>query len=188
VQVEHEGTGTLDETSTTAPLTKGLAMWKLVWLFVSIGLVCIVGLLALVRREVHVAQGGEIQWDDFGFSVIEHRTEARIGELEPRGIFHVVKLEVRNHAVRVGYRLDNHRPVLVDDTGDRYEVDAAAEKVIDPGWPHRDVIPHGTTFASEFVFDVPKDKQSLRLSVSWGGALIDLLDNTVSGPRDIALR
>jgi len=163
-------------------------MWKLISLLITIGLVCLCGLLALVRNEVHVAQGGEIQWDDFGFSVLAHRTETRIGVLEPRGVFHVVRLEVRNHAVRVGYRLDNHRPVLVDSAGEQYEVDALAEKALDPAWPHRDEIAHGTKFASDFVFDVPKDKHGLRLRVSWGGGLIDFLDDNVFGPRDIALR
>jgi hypothetical protein len=163
-------------------------MWKLISVIITVGLVALVGLLALVRREMHVAQGGEIQWDDFGFSVLDHRTQKRIGDVEAHGVFHVVRLEVRNHALRVGYRLDNHRPILVDDAGVHYEVDATAQRVLDPSWPHREEIEHGTKFASDLAFDVPPDKTDLRLRVSWGGALIDFLDENVFGPREIALR
>jgi hypothetical protein len=169
-------------------MERGSVLFKwIAWLAV-IGSVGLFGLLALTRRVQHVAQGGEILWDDFGFSVLEHRTEKKIGDLVPAGAFHVVRLEVRNHALRVSYRLDNHRPVLMDDEGREYSVDAAAEKVIDPSWPHTNRIAHGTNFASDLVFDVPADKKDLRLRVSWGGGLADFMDEYVFGPKGIALR
>ena len=156
--------------------------------FALVGAACLFGLLALLRSEQHAVQGGEIVWDDFGFSVLEHRTEPRIGDAVPKGIFHVVRLEVRNHALRVGYRLDIHRAVLVGESGVEFEVDPVAQRALDPAWPHREEIAHGTSFASDLAFDVPRDEKALRLRVSWGGALIDFLDDHVFGPRDIALR
>ncbi len=166
----------------------GAMLFKWIVGLAAAGALCLFGLLALVKSEQHVGVGGEIRWDDFGFSVLEHRTEKHIGDLAPKGIFHVVRLEVRNHALRVPYRLDNHRPVVADEAGREYQVDAAAEKAIDPAWPYRGEIEHGTSFACDLVFDVPSDEQNLRLRVSWGGGLIDFLDEHVFGPRDIALR
>jgi hypothetical protein len=169
-------------------MNRGSVLFKwILWLAI-VGSVGVFGCLSLVKHVEHVAQGDEILWDDFGFSVVGHRTEKSIGDLVPKGIFHVVRLEVRNHALRVGYRLDNHRPVLMDDEGNEYSIDAAAQKVIDPSSPHTQEIAHGTNFASDLVFDVPVEAKNLRLRVSWGGGLIDFLDEHVFGPRDIALR
>jgi hypothetical protein len=166
-------------------MTEGSVLFKWLVLLAIVGLVCLAGLLALVRREMHVAQGDEIVWEEvFGFSVLEHRTEKRIGDVEPKGVFHVVRLEVRNHAEHVSYPLDNHRVFLRDEDGVVYPVDAAAERVLDPTWPQRSAIAQGTTFSSELAFDVPQEKKSLRLGISWGGPLIDM----VMGPKDIALR
>ena len=166
----------------------GGLLFKWIVVLAIAGALALFGLLALVKSEQHVGVGGEIRWDDFGFCVLEHRTEKRIGDVVPKGTFHVVRLEVRNHALRVPYRLDNHRPVVVDGSGREYEVDAVGERAIDPAWPHRGEIEHGTSLASDLVFDVPSDEKDLRLRISWGGGLIDLLDEHVFGPRDIALR
>jgi hypothetical protein len=165
-------------------MKEGSVLFKWLVLLAIVGLVCFAGLLARVRREMHVTQGEEILWEDvFGFSVLEHRTEKRIGDVEAKGVFHVVRLEVRNHARRVSYPLDNHRAFLLDEDHVLYPVDAAAVRVLDPTWHHGAIAP-GTTFSSELAFDVPPEKRSLRLGISWGGALIDLL----MGPKDITLR
>jgi hypothetical protein len=154
-----------------------------------VGLALFGALLALVRREVHVSQGAdqEIVSDDFGFSVLEHRTQKTIGDVTAKGVFHIVRLEVRNHARRVTYRLDHHHPLLRDEDGRVYPVDVAAQRVLDPTWPQHSEIEHGTTFASQLAFDVPADKQHLCLWISWGGPLVNILDYVVCGPHDIAL-
>jgi hypothetical protein len=169
-------------------MSAGSVLWKWLVLLAIAGLVCSVGLLALVRHEEHVGIGSEIGWDDFGFTVLDHSVEERIGDVEPRGVFHRVRLLIYNHALRVGYRLDNHRAVLMDEDGGEYEVDLAAERVLDPKWPHREELPHGQRFYSDLVFDVPKDKKDLRMRIAWGGGLVDFLDKTVFGPRDISLK
>src|SRR3982750_684542 len=112
-------------------------MWRWLFLAAVIGLVLLCGLLALTRREMHVSQGAnqEIVGDDFGFSVLEHRTQKTIGDVAAKGVFHIVRLEVRNHALRVGYPLDQHHPLLRDENGRIYPIDKAAQHVLDPSWP-----------------------------------------------------
>lgn len=163
-----------------------LVKWLVLLAIAGLALFCL--LLSLVRREAHVGQDGEIQWDDFGFSVLEHRTEKKVGDVAAKGVFHVVHLEVRNHAKRVSYRLDQHRVMLRDEDRSYYPVNKEAQRLLDPTWPQRNAIPPGTTFASELVFDVPEDKTNVRLWISWGGPLVDVIDDIVFGQRDIALQ
>jgi len=164
--------------------------WTWVAAFLAGGAVLLAALIGLVRHEEHVAQGEEITYDDFGFSVLEHRTEERLGDVAAQGVFHVVRLEVRNHAKRVDYRLDQHRPVLVDERGERHEVAPEAQRVLDSraAAPRLVAIGPGQSFSCELAFDVPKERTNLRLQISWGGSWIDLLDWVFSGGRDIALR
>src|SRR5262245_19934813 len=105
--------------------------WTWVAALLAGGAFLLAALIGLVRHEEHVAQGEEIVYDDFGFCVLDHRTAERLGSAAAQGVFHVVRLEVRNHAKRVDYRLDQHRPVLVDERGERHEVAPEAQRMLD---------------------------------------------------------
>ncbi len=164
--------------------------WKGLLLVAALGLLLALALVACVRREQHVPLGGEIVYDDFGFAVLEHRTEAKIGDAVPRGTFHVVRLEVRNHAKRVDYELDAHRPVLFDEQGHEYEISADGQRALDATStsPRRSAIGPGESYVSDLVFDAPEGARDLRLRVSWGGKFVDVVDDVVCGSRDVALQ
>ena len=49
-------------------------------------------------------------------------------------------------------------------------------------------IPAGSFCTKELAFEVPADIGKAHLRISWGGAMIDLLDLVFSGDKRIALR
>ena len=48
-------------------------------------------------------------------------------------------------------------------------------------------IERGDSITKLVAYDVPEDAGGLRLEIQWGGLLLNLLENFVSGPKDIAL-
>jgi hypothetical protein len=157
----------------------------------------VAGGVSLVRYDQRALAGTEIVYDDFGFRVLSEREEGALGasgELRARGVFRVVTLEVANHAKRVDYRLDQHRVVLCDDRGREYEADPEATRVLDQTSARTDraapptAIPAGASFVQRLVYDVPADARGLTLRLSWGGEVIDTLDQLVFGDRRFVLR
>lgn len=158
-----------------------------------VGAVLLIAFLALVRNEQHVALGGEIVHDDFGFRVREVGARAALGQPERRasGRWLVVSFDVNNHARRVPFDLTTWTPVLVDASGATFEPDENAERVLaaELSLPAlRDgSIDAGESRRCRAVFDVPADARELRFAISWGGETVDLLDRLIFGAKDIAL-
>lgn len=160
-----------------------------------IATVLFVGLLSLVRHDQTVGPGGEILWDDFGFSVGKSQTVSELGPddhlVHPSGQFVIVDLNVTNHAKRVDYDTSKHTVVLFDDEGNEYRVDPWAQAALEstPGWTHRPPrrLAAGAAWVTQLVFDVPKNAHGLYLKISWGGAFIDTVDDVVFGDRRMQL-
>ncbi len=148
----------------------------------------VAAVVVFVRRDVHGAMGTTLRYDDFEFTVLGVVTHASIGAVRPRGVFRVVRLEVRNAAARVDYDPKHHRAVLVDGAGAHLEVDAAGQTAWDALHPSTmpAVLHAGAAGVQELVFDAPAGAP-LELAISWGGALVDTLDWLVMGERRIAL-
>lgn len=159
------------------------------------GTLMILGVIAFVRRDMREPIGGEIVYDDFGFSVLGVETADRVGspalEVRPHGTFEIVHLQVANHAKRVDYHLDNHRAVLEDANGLQYETDLRAQAAYNSAstrTPVPDKIAAGESCITDLVFDVPSDAHDLTLRIAWGGRVIDALDWAFSGDRRIVLK
>ena len=93
------------------------------------------GLIAVLRRDELAPRGGEVVYDDFGFSVAGSRSAASVASGlrpdVPGDVFRVVSIEVKNHAQRVSFDTRTHRPVLVGADGTEYEVARRAQAALD---------------------------------------------------------
>lgn len=157
------------------------------------GVVALVCLIGLVRRDQEEPLGGEIQWDDFGFSALSVRRADEVGpanaRVHARSEYRIVRLKVTNHAQRVDYDLDNHRVLLEDAGGARFDSDERATRALlqESGSAHPKAIHPRESDVREIAFDVPRDVKGLRFRVVWGGSLLQMVDETISGDRVILL-
>lgn len=158
-----------------------------------IGTVLLIAFLALVRNEQHLALGGEIVHDDFGFRVREVEARVALGQPEQRasGRFVVVRFDVNNHAKRVPFDLTTWTPRLVDGSRASFEPDEHAERALASELSLARLrdgsIDAGETRECRAVFDVPADARELRFAISWGGDTVDRIEQLLFGAKDIAL-
>ncbi len=145
-----------------------------------------------VREDVHGSLGTKLRYDDFDFTAVSSREVADLvdGKLKPRGAFRVVELKVENQAKRVDYSTSQHRAILFDERGERIEADLAAMKAFEeslaPSARPPALLHAGESTVQTWIFDVPKGAKC-ELGISWGGAVVDLLDWAVLGKWRIAL-
>lgn len=132
-------------------------MRRLILASLVLGFAAAGGWMAFVRRDRVAPPGEELLFDDFAFSVKDVRVQGRTW---------TVDLQVANHAKRVGYRLDTHQAVIVDEQGRRF---SAANP------PATGELPHGESRVTPLVFDLPDDARAPRLAIRFGeiGSLID---------------
>src|SRR5438105_9221427 len=94
------------------------------------GVVALVCLIGLVRKDQEEPLGGEILWDDFGFSALSVRRADEVGprdaRVHARNEFRIVRVKVVNHARRVDYDLDKHGSQLEDRSGAQFTIDERA--------------------------------------------------------------
>jgi hypothetical protein len=137
-------------------------------------LCAVFGWMACVRRDRVAAPGEELVFDDFGFSV---------QDVKRNGTVWIVDLKVANHAQRVGYKLDNHQVVVVDEQGRTFTetkgVDAGARAPVAE-------LPHGESCITRLVFDVPEDAREPRLKIRFGN-VGSVLDFVLLGDWSLAL-
>jgi hypothetical protein len=157
------------------------------------GVVAMVCLIGLVRRDQEEPLGGEIQWDDFGFSALSVRSANEVGppdaRIHARNEFRILRMKVTNHAQRVDYDLDNHKALLEDASGAHFALDERATRALlqESGASHPKAIHPRESDVRELAFDVPKDIKGLRCRIVWGGSLLQMIDETISGDRVILL-
>lgn len=171
-------------------------VFKIILLIGLVGLVLVLGLIAVVRQEQHAAIGGEIQYDDFGFQIVKATTADELGvppsTASAKGCFHRITLQVNNHAKRVPFKLTGWRPLLTDGDGNEYEVDTAGQKALEAqlGAAARldGEIAAGQSIEKTIVYDLPEAAHDVRFKISWGGDVIDTVDFVICGERDIALQ
>ena len=157
-------------------------------------LVAALGWTACVRQDKVAARGQELLFDDFGFSVRDVRKSKTLGPparvRAAAGTFWIVDLQVRNHALRVGYRLDTHQPVIVDARGRRFtespEGEAALRQAGEATAPVVE-IGHGESCLTRLVFDLPEDASEPRLEIRFGD-VGSLLDYVLLGDWSLELR
>ena len=162
-------------------------MARIVLVSLAIAVLLGVAFVGCLRRDEHVAIGGEITWDDWGYRVtnVQELTELEGGVMKPKGVFKLVTLEVLNHARRVEYDMSWHQAVLTDAHGTRYEALADGNRLFANRGPSK--IPPGGAAYSQLLFDTPRDA-ALELSIVWGGDFVQKFDALTSGERTIALR
>lgn len=157
--------------------------------------VCLLTLLALLHRDVHATLGQEVLYDDYGFTVESSRSMPGVDvpELEwpasSSGRLEIVRLVVRNHAVRVDFELDKPLPRVEDAEGLEYEVDERATELLRvaehaPAPPR--AIRAGESWTSNLAFRVPKRAGGLRLRIG-GHEPVAGIDRFLMGDRTIAL-
>lgn len=171
----------------------GSMLGAIVILGLVVGLVLVLTVLAAVRHDRLAPIGEEIVWDDFGFKVLDVRRMEVVGpaggEAKAKGAFWIIDLEVANHAKRVGYRLESHKPILVAGDGREFPVSPEGQTAHDlqrGAAPRVDEIAHGERCTTPLVFDVPADARDVILKISWG-KIGDVLDWIVLGERRLAL-
>ena len=129
--------------------------------------------MAFVRRDRVAPQGEELLFDDFGFSVKDVRRSKTAS-----GTSWIVDLQVANHAKRVGYKLDNHQAVIVDEQGRMFTEVGSPPPIAE--------LPHGESCITRLVFDVPDDAKDPRLKIRFG-AIGSALDYVLLGDWSLAL-
>jgi hypothetical protein len=145
-------------------------MLRSLLLFVLVlGLVVVGGWMGCVRHNRVAPQGEELLYDDFGFSVKGVQQSKTFGppgrDLAAKGTFWIVDLQVANHAKRVGYKLDAHQVVIVDERGRMFTESGSPSRATE--------LPHGESCITRHVFDVPDDATILgsrSASATWGCA------------------
>jgi hypothetical protein len=150
--------------------------------------------LSLVHRNVAAVGGQEIVYDDFGFSLRSVRTARELGSgaarMTAHGTYYVVELQVANHAQRVDYRLDSHRPWLCDASGAEYAPLAQAQALLvatHAAQPVPAAIAAGTSCVTTLVFDAPADAEGLYVRIGWGPSWVDALDLAIMGNRRLII-
>lgn len=144
-------------------------MRRLILASLVLGFAAAGGWMAFVRRDRVAPPGEELLFDDFGFSVKDVRVQGRTW---------TVDLQVANHAKRVGYRLDTHQAVIVDEQGRSF---AASNP------PASGELPHGESRVTPLVFDLPDDARVPRLAIRFG-EIGSLLDYVLLGDWSLELR
>jgi len=151
-----------------------LAIFVIVYMSIE---VCVA--LVLPQR---IFQIGDMRcFDDWCISVEKVETAESIGrEAHPsRGRFLLVTLRVASHARRVRQSARDALVYLVDDAGNRYDVDDAAQAVFErlngQQTPLSAMLDPQTSFVTVRVFDIPPDLKGIGLAVrhgSWPGWFI----------------
>ena len=140
----------------------------------------------------------EIQYDDFGFTVVEVRRattlegEAKSAATQAHGVFWIVTMKVANHAKRVPFTFNKHAVILEDGAGNEFRPSQVGQAAFDAARagtdPCASPLPAGTSGATEIVFDVPENVDGILLRISEGGRLGDVLDNIFYGKKRIQLQ
>lgn len=180
------GASGVPERTRAAPFVRMFALAAIV------SAVLVVALLAFVRREQHLALGGEIVHDDFGFRVREVSAQPVVSSSSSDRAREVhVRFDVANHARRVPFDLSTWAPVLTDERGAAFEADTAAEtelaRTLGRTQLREGSLAAGASAECTAIFRVPVDARGLRFSISWGGPLVDLVDRFLFGAKEIAL-
>jgi hypothetical protein len=155
----------------------------LLLIVIVLGLAAVGGWMGCVRRDRVAPRGEELLFDDFGFSVKDVQRAKTFGPPErsvtAKGTFWIVDLQVANHAQRVGYKLDTHQAVIVDEQGRMFTESGSPSPLAE--------LPHGESCVTRLVFDVPDDAKDPRLKIRFG-AFGSTLDYVLLGDWSLALR
>jgi len=132
-----------------------------------------------VRPEnaIVVPPGGEMQYDDFAFSVEGVRRARALSDgaarIEASGEFVVVTMELV--AGLPGGVTASYRPV------------AAALALLGASNTCKGPIPAGSSCTTELAFDLPRGATKLRLQWQYSSLLFDVLDTLAYGRMSLAL-
>lgn len=150
-----------------------------------------------VRPEnaIVVPPGGEMQFDDFAFSVEGVRRARAIGDgaarIEAAGEFVVVTVGVHNHAQKVDFTF---RPETIElvagmpgGMNSIYKPVAAALPLLAATNGCKGPIPAGASCTTELAFDLPRGATNLRLQWQYSWLLFDILDTLAYGRMSLAL-
>ena len=130
--------------------------------------------------ERTIAEHDRIRHDDFEYSVTGVDKLERIGNVTARGVFYLVTFVVENHARRVDHGWHNNTAYLVDEHGQTYDNEAAAQQALEQirpfGLKGRYLTPPGAVDKTVLVFDVPRDVKEPYLKVRGEFLMGDLFD------------
>ncbi len=155
-----------------------------------LGVLLVVFLALLNRRNQAVGFQQEIQYDDFAFAVVGAKEVSSIGQSEVTdGHFVIVTMKIVNHARRVNYTFHKAVVILVDENGGEYRLSPVGQKALDAE-PTRNggcesEIPAGASCVTDVVFEMPKGVTISHLRISEGGAVGDVLDTVFYGNKII---
>lgn len=150
-----------------------------------------------VRPEnaVVVPPGGEMQYDDFAFSVEGVRRARALSDgaarIEASGEFVVVTIGVHNHAKKVDFTF---RPETIElvagmpgGMNSIYKPSSAALPLLAATNGCKGPIPAGSSCTTELAFDLPRGSTNLRLQWQYSWLLFDILDTLAHGRMSLAL-
>ena len=150
-----------------------------------------------VRPEnaIVVPPGGEMQYDDFAFSVEGVRRARALSDgaarIEASGEFVVVTIGVHNHAKKVDFTF---RPETIELVAGMpggmtsiYKPVAAALALLAASNTCKGPVPAGSSCTTELAFDLPRGATKLRLQWQYSSLLFDVLDTLAYGRMSLAL-
>ena len=150
-----------------------------------------------VRPEnaIVVPPGGEMQYDDFAFSVEGVRRTRVLSDgaarIEASGEFVVVTIGVHNHAKKVDFTFKPETMELVagmpGEMNSVYRPVTAALPLLAATNGCKGPIPAGSSCPTELAFDLPRGATKLRLQWQYSWLLFDILDTLAYGRMSLAL-
>jgi len=146
-------------------------------------------------NAIVVPPGGEMQYDDFAFSIEGVRRTRALSDgaarMEASGEFVVVTIGVHNHAQKVDFTFRPETMELVvgmpGGMTSIYKPVAAALPLLAATNGCKGPIPAGSSCTTELAFDLPPGATKLRLQWQYSWLLYDILDTLAYGRMSLAL-
>ena len=140
--------------------------------------------VALNNRNQVVGLNQEIEYNDFGISVQKARKTSSLGsgvnKREALGVYCVVTVKVANHAEAVDSVFNNETLILIDVDGRQYHISAEGQDALESEAGYTDPcstpILAGKECVTEVVFDIGASVSDLRMKISDGTPLGDIID------------
>ena len=117
------------------------------------------------NSDIEIGLNENIHHDDFEYSVTNFQITKKIisysDSLIAKGKFYIISFVVINEAKRVNHSCNNSIAYIADKSGNKYENDSNAQKILNQaegfGWSMNYTTRYQSSDSTKFVFDLPVD-------------------------------